>query len=380
MKTVKPGRYFWQGNEACVEAAIIAGCRFFAGYPITPSNEIAEHMAEYLPQIGGIFIQMEDELASIGGVVGASWTGTKAMTATSGPGFSLMQETIGYAFMTETPCVIVDVQRAGPGTGQASKCGQGDVMQSRWGTHGDYSSIVLSPNSVQEMFELTIRAFNLAEKYRTPVILLADEIVAHMREQVTVLPLESIEVINRRKPKAGEKTFFGLEEVPPMPEVGEGFNVAVTGSTHNEYGIRYTADPVVHRRLVERLNNKIQNHAEEIADAESYNTDDCQVGIVSFGCTSRAIYEAVESAEEKGVKMGYVRLKTLWPFPDKIVKKLAATAEKIFVPEMNLRQIFYEVERVVKGAAQVIPLNKIGGGELITPEELLAKILEGESE
>jgi len=214
MKTAKPGKYFWQGNEACVEAAIIAGCRFFAGYPITPANEITEHMAERLPQVGGIFIQMEDELASIGAVVGASWTGTKAMTATSGPGFSLMQETIGYAFMTETPCVIVDVQRAGPATGQASKCGQGDVMQSRWGTHGDYSSIVLAPNSVQEMFEFTIRAFNLAEKYRTPIILLSDEIVAHMREQATVPPLENIEIINRRKPKAGEKVFFWLGRSP----------------------------------------------------------------------------------------------------------------------------------------------------------------------
>ena len=378
MKTAKPGKYFWQGNEACIEAAIIAGCRFFAGYPITPANEITEHMAERLPQVGGIFIQMEDELASIGAVVGASWTGTKAMTATSGPGFSLMQETIGYAFMTETPCVIVDVQRAGPATGQASKCGQGDVMQSRWGTHGDYLSIVLAPNSVQEMFEFTIRAFNLAEKYRTPIILLSDEIVAHMREQATVPPLENIEIIDRRKPKTGEKAFFGLEEVPPMPSVGEGFNITVTGSTHNEYGIRFTADPTVHRRLVERLNGKIQNHAEEIANVESYNIDDCQVGIVSFGCTSRAIYEAVEKAEENGVKVGYVRLKTLWPFPEKAVKELAETAEKIIVPEMNLRQIFYEVERTTKGAAQVIPLNKIGGGELITPEELFAKILEGE--
>ena len=379
MRTAKPGKYFWQGNEACAEAAIIAGCRFYAGYPITPTNEIAELLAERLPQIGGIFMQMEDELASIGAVVGASWTGTKAMTATSGPGFSLMQETIGYAFMTETPSVIVDVQRVGPGTGQASKCAQGDVMQTRWGTHGDYSSIALSPNSVQEMFELTIHAFNLAEKYRTPVILLADELVAHMREQVTVPPLANIEIINRRKPKAGEKAFFGSEEVPPMPAVGEGFNVVVTGSTHDEFGIRFTADPVVHRKLVERLNGKIQNHAEEIADVESYNIDSCQIGVVAFGCTSRAIYEAVAKAEEHGVKVGYVRLKTLWPFPEKAVEKLAETAEKIIVPEMNLRQVFYEVKRVAQGKSQIVSLNKIGGGELITPEELLAKILEGEN-
>jgi len=366
--------YFWQGNEACAEAAIAAGCRFFAGYPITPASEIAEHLSRMLPQVSGIAIQMEDELASIGAVVGASWAGVKAMTATSGPGFDLMQETIGWAFMTETPCVIVDVQRAGPSTGQATKCGQGDVMQSRWGTHGDYSSIVLSPNSVQEMFELTIKAFNLAEKYRTPVILLADEIVAHMRERIIVPSSESIEVINRRKPKPGEKAFFGLEEIPPMPFVGEEFNVAITGSTHNEYGIRFTADLIVHRQLVERLNNKIQKHAEEIAEVETYNIDDCQIGIVSFGCTSRAIYEAVDNAEAKGIKVGYARLKTIWPFPEKAVRQLAETAKKVIVPEMNLRQIFYEVQRVANGLSEVIPLNKIGGGELITPEELIEKI------
>jgi len=376
MKGIKPGTYFWQGNEACAEGAIIAGCRFFAGYPITPASEIAEHMSKRLPQVGGITIQMEDEMASIGAVIGASWAGAKAMTATSGPGFSLMQEFIGYAFMTETPCVIIDVQRAGPSTGQATKCGQGDVMQSRWGTHGDYSAIVLSPNSVEEMFTLTIRSFNLAEKYRTPVILLSDEKIAHMREQIKVPPIESIEIINRKKPKAKETPFFGSDEVPPMPAVGEEFNVAVTGSTHDKYGIRFTADPLVHRQLVERLNSKIQTHVDEITDFEGYNVDECQIGIISYGCTSRAVYEAVADARAKGIKAGYLRLKTLWPFPEKIVKKMAESADKIIVPEMNLKQIFYEVERVAKGLAQIIPLNKIGGGELITPEELLAKIRE----
>jgi len=278
--------------------------------------------------------------------------------------------------MTETPCVIVDVQRAGPSTGQATKCGQGDVMQSRWGTHGDYSSIVLSPNSVQEMFELTVRAFNLAEKYRTPVVLLADEVIAHMRERTVVPSAGSIATINRRKPRASEKAFFGLEEIPPMPSVGEGFNVAVTGSTHDEFGIRFTSDPLVHRKLVERLNGKIQNHVDEIADVEAYNTDNCEIGIVSFGCTSRAIYEAVEMAEEKGLKVGYIRLKTLWPFPEKAVRQLAQTAERIIVPEMNLRQLFYEVQRVAEGSAEVVPLNKIGGGELTTPEELFEEIQE----
>jgi len=376
MKTVKHGTYFWQGSEACAEAAILAGCRFFAGYPITPASEIAENLAKRLPKVGGIAIQMEDEIASIGAVIGASWAGAKAMTATSGPGFSLIQENIGYAFMTETPCVIVDVQRAGPSTGQATKCAQGDVMQARWGTHGDYSAMVLSPNSPQEMFTLTLRAFNLAERYRTPVILLSDEVVAHMREKVAVPPIEEVEIVNRKKPKADEKAFFGLAEVPPMPAVGEGFKVAVTGSTHDEYGIRFTSDPKVHRRLVERLNNKIQNHVEEIADVESYNVEDCRIGVVSYGCTSRAVYEAVENAEAQGVKTGYVRLKTLWPFPEKTIMKLAEKAEKIIVPEMNLRQIFYEVERAAEGKAKVIPINKIGGGELITPEEIMHKILE----
>ncbi|MEM0057576.1 MAG: 2-oxoacid:acceptor oxidoreductase subunit alpha [Candidatus Bathyarchaeia archaeon] len=376
MKLIKPGVYFWQGSEACAEAALLAGCRFFAGYPITPATEIAEHLAKRLPQVGGIAIQMEDEIASIGAVIGASWTGAKAMTATSGPGFSLMQESIGYAFMTETPCVIVDVQRVGPSTGQATKCAQGDVMQSRWGTHGDYSAIVLSPNSVQEMFNLTIRAFNLAEKYRTPVILLSDEVVAHMREKVVVPPVEKLEILNRRKPKPGERAFFGREEVPPMPSVGEGFNVAVTGSTHDEFGIRYTADPGVHRRLVERLNGKVQNHVDEIAEVEAYNIENCKIGIVAYGCTSRAVYDAVEEAEVRGISVGYVRLKTLWPFPEKVVRRLAETVGKIIVPEMNLRQIFYEVARTAEGRAEVIPLNKVGGGELITPEELLDKILE----
>jgi len=371
---------FWQGNEACAEAAIVAGCRFFAGYPITPSSEMAEHLAKRLPQEDGIMIQMEDELASIGAIVGASWAGAKAMTATSGPGFSLMQEGIGYAFMTETPIVIADVQRAGPSTGQATKCGQGDVMQSRWGTHGDYTAIVLSPNSVQEMFTLTIKAFNLAEKYRTPVILLADEIVAHMREQVSAPLLETLEIVNRRKPKTDEKAFFGLEEVPPMPAVGEGYNIVATGSTHDEYGIRVTADPIPHRKLVERLNHKIQNHADEIADYETYNIDHCEVGIVSYGCTSRSIYEAVENAEKKGIKTGFVRLRTLWPFPEKAIKKLAETAKAIIVPEMNLKQLFYEVERAACGQARIIPINKIGGGELITPEEVLAKIEEANKE
>jgi 2-oxoglutarate ferredoxin oxidoreductase subunit alpha len=372
----RPGTYFWSGNEACVEAAIIVGCRFFAGYPISPSNEIPESLSERLPQVDGVFMQMEDELASIGAVMGASWAGKKAMTATSGPGFSLMQETIGWGFMTETPCVVVDVQRVGPGTGQATKCGQGDVMQARWGTHGDYAAIVLSPNSVLEMFELTIRAFNLAEKYRTPVILLADETVAHVREKVTVPSLREISIVDRKKPRPDDEAFFGSEEVAPMPSVGEGFNVAVTASTHDEYGVRFTQDPVVHRRIVERLNAKINNHADDIVEVENHNVHDCDVGVVSYGCTSRAVNEAVELAEAEGIKVGHVRLKTIWPFADKAVERLGKTTERIIVPEMNLGQIVREVQRVAC-KSKVIPLDKIGGGELITPEEVFAKILEG---
>jgi len=374
-KKVLPGTYFWQGNEACAEGAIMAGCRFFAGYPITPASEIAEHLALRLPQTGGIVVQMEDEMASLGAVIGASWTGAKAMTATSGPGFSLMQELMGYAFMTETPCVVVDVQRAGPSTGQATKCGQGDVMQTRWGTHGDYASIALSPNSVQEMFELTIRAFNLAETYRTPVVVLADEIVAHMREQIEVPSTDQITIVNRKKPKAVDKEFFALEEVAPMPSVGEGFNVAVTGSTHDETGRRFTADIIVHQKLVKSLVRKIQNNADKIVNYEDQNVDDCDIGVVSFGCTSRAVYEAVELAQEGGVKAGFIRLKTVWPFPEKAVRDMAQGCKAVIVPEMNLKEVFYEVERAVHGVAPVVPVNKVGGGEMITPEELAAEIV-----
>jgi 2-oxoglutarate ferredoxin oxidoreductase subunit alpha len=375
VKIVESATHFWSGNQACVEAAVIAGCRFFAGYPISPANEIPEGLSERLPKVDGICIQMEDELASIGAVMGASWAGRKAMTATSGPGFSLMQETIGWGFMTETPCVVVDVQRVGPGTGQATKSGQADVMQARWGTHGDYATIALSPNSVQEMFELTIRAFNLAERYRTPVILLADETIAHLREQVMVPRPDSIEIVNRKKPEAGETAFFGLEEVAPMPVIGENFNVAVTGSTHDECGVRFTQDAAVHRRMVERINAKISKHADDIVEVESHNVDDCEVGIVSFGCTSRAVYEAVDRAEASGMRAGHVRLKTIWPFPEKAVKRLAEAAERIIVPEMNLGQVAGEVQKVARGV-EIVRLNKIGGGELITPEEVFEKIVE----
>ena len=368
--------HFWSGNEACVAGAMTAGCRFFAGYPISPSNEIPEELSERLPAAGGIFIQMEDELASIGAVVGASLAGWKAMTATSGPGFSLMQETIGWAFMTETPCVVVDVQRVGPGTGQATRSAQGDVMQSRWGTHGDYAAIVLSPNSVQEMFEQTVRAFNLSEKYRTPVVLLADETIAHLREQVAVPPAATIKIVDRLKPDPGVTEVFGSVDVAPMATVGQGFNVAVTASTHDERGFRFTQSAAVHRRMLQRLVGKVYNHVGDIVETERHGLGDCDVGIVSFGCVSRAAYEAIERAEADGISVGHVRLKTIWPFPDEQVAELAKRARRVVVPEMNLGQVIGEVRRVA-GGRLVEGLNKIGGGELITPEEILDKIKEG---
>lgn len=374
---LSPGTHFMQGNEAVAEAAIIAGCRFFAGYPITPASEIAEHLAMRLPLVDGFMLQMEDEIASLAAVIGASWAGAKAMTATSGPGFSLMQENLGYAFMTETPCVVVDVQRAGPSTGQATKCGQGDVMQARWGTHGDYASITLSPNSVQEMFDLTIRAFNLAETYRMPIILLADEITAHMREQISVPSMKEVKIVDRKKPTSDHAAFFGDAEVPPMPSVGEGYNISVTGSTHDPFGVRFTADAKVHRNLVTRLVSKTRKNVERLMDFEAFNIDKCDIGFVSFGCTSRAVSEAVELANDKGIKAGFIRLKTLWPFPERAVQTMAQNATKIIVPEMNLGQIFFEVQRVVNGTADVVPLNKIGGGEMLTPEELLEEVERG---
>jgi len=375
MGATEPTKHFWSGNEACVEAAVMAGCRFFAGYPITPASEILEGLSERLPQVGGVCMQMEDEIASIGAVMGASIGGKKAMTATSGPGFSLMQETLGWGFMTETPCVVVDVQRVGPGTGQASKSAQGDVMQARWGTHGDVETIVLSPNSVQEMFDLTVRAFNLSEKYRTPVILLADETISHLREQLEVPPEGSLALVGRKTPSAGTSEFFGSAEVAPMPGLGQGFNATVTASSHDERGVRHTQSAVVHRRMVEGLAAKIRAHASDIEEAECFNSEDCDVGLVSFGCTSRAAYEAVERATAAGIKVGYVRLRTIWPFPEAAVARMAHSARRLIVPEMNLGQVVGEVRKAACGT-EVVGLNKIGGGELITPEEILDKIRE----
>jgi len=322
---------------------------------------------------------MEDEISSLAAVIGASWGGAKALTATSGPGFSLMQENIGLACMTETPCVVVDVQRVGPSTGQATKCAQGDIMQARWGTHGDHEIIALAPNSVQEMFNLTVKAFNLSEAYRNPAIVLADEIIAHMREKITV-PQE-LEIIERKEIHSPPFFSSSQNHVTAMPPLGKGLNVLVTGSTHDARGLRATSDPEIHRKLVEGIVGKIRDDAQALSDVEQYSVDDCKVGVVSYGCTSRAVYTAIQLAEGRGIKVGHVRLKTIWPFPVEAIQRLTERAKSILVPEMNMKQIYFEVSRATEGRANVVGLNKVGGGAMIYPEEIvsaLTKILRGD--
>ncbi len=368
---MKAGSYLLQGNEACAEGAIRAGCKFYAGYPISPSSEIMERIANRFPECKGAFIQMEDEIASISAVIGASWTGAKAMTATSGPGLSLMLENIGYAIMTETPCVIVDVQRAGPSTGQATKPSQGDVMQIRWGASGDYQIIALCPWSVQEMYDLTIESFNLSEQFRVPVFLLCDEAVGHLREKCVIK--DDIEIINRKKAK-GKPPFGqdGDDLIPPMPSFGEGERLLVTGSTHNEWGFRKTSDPDVQMRLVKRLSDKILLNQDKIIRTENYLLDDAEIGIIAYGITARASLKAVKILREKGIKAGLLRLKTLWPFPEKVIGELSAMVKKLIVPEMNLGQIVREIERVSK--CDVVRLSKVNG-EVITPSEIVEELL-----
>ncbi|MHA3965101.1 MAG: 2-oxoacid:acceptor oxidoreductase subunit alpha [Candidatus Thorarchaeota archaeon SMTZ1-45] len=364
---------FWQGNQACAEAAIAAGCRFFAGYPITPASEIAEIMSAKLPRIGGTYVQMEDEIAAISAVIGSSWGGSLSMTATSGPGFSLMQESIGYAIMTETPCVIVDVQRAGPSTGQATKAAQGDFMQARWGTHGDYQSIVLAPNSAQETYELTLKSFELSERLRHPVILLSDEIVAHSREKV-VADRSKDNSVKRRFTRKGNMPFGEIDNDghAMMPRFGDGHDLLITGSTHNESGLRKTADPDVHDRLVRRLSAKIQNEYELLEDYQISGLDTAEWGIVSYGSTSRSVDELMAIISEPAIRS--FRLRTLWPFPDEALREFAKSVDRLLVPELSLGQLSREVSRAVKGLVDVIPLNKIGGGLMIEPDEILREI------
>lgn len=362
--------FFVQGNEACAKGAIAAGCRFFAGYPITPSTEIAENLSIELPKVGGSFVQMEDEIASAGAIIGASWGGAKSMTATSGPGISLMQENIGYAFMTETPMVIVNVQRGSPSTAQPTMAAQADMMQARWGSHGDYEPIALSPSSVQEFFDFTIKAFNLAEEYRAPVFVMADEVIGHMREKITIP--DEIEIVARTRPeKTDDYLPFKYVEngTTPMPAFGDGFDVHITGLTHDERGYPDTNTPETHETLIKRICNKVLMNRDKICSVQSKNCEDADVVIISYGAPVRSVVEAVGKTDKK---VGYIKIDTPWPFPVEQIQELTANASDVLVVEMNLGQMYYEVDRVINDK-NVHLLGKIGG-LLPTPDEILDEI------
>ena len=365
-----------QGNEACVEGALAAGMRFFAGYPITPSTEIAEISSQKLPKLGGRFIQMEDELASIAAIIGGSLAGLKSMTATSGPGFSLMQENIGYAAITEIPCVIVNVQRGGPSTGLPTSPAQGDVMQAKWGTHGDHPAIALTPNSVQETYEYTVKAFNLAEKYRTPVILLMDETVGHMREKMVFKDTSEIEIINRKKPTCKPEDYVAYrpdeDMIPPMASFGEGYRYHVTGLTHDETGFPTNSNEIS-EKLINRIVNKVEKNIDDFAYYEEYKLEDAEIVIVAYGGVSRSAKSAVDKLREKNIKVGLFRPITIWPFLEKQILKVSQNAKEIYVAEMNLGQYFLEVDRVACKNSTVKKINKING-ELITPDEIVEAI------
>ncbi len=359
------------GNEAVAIGAIKAGCRFFAGYPITPSTDLAERMSKLLPEVGGAFIQMEDELGSIGAIIGASLTGSKAMTATSGPGFSLMQEGIGFASFSEIPIVVVDVQRVGPSTGIPTYPSQGDIMQARWGTHGSHPIIALYPSSVKESYDLIFTAFNFSEKYRVPVIFISDEVIGHMREKITVD--DSHVVFERKKPEVPKEDYLPFDsryEVPPLANFGEGYRFHVTGLTHDETGFP-TSDPVKAERLMERLQRKILNHLDEIFLYETFLVEDADILIVSYGVVARSAKEAILELREKGLKVGLFRPITIWPSSEKVLKDLASN-RRVFVFEMNLGQYVHEVERIVKKKVEFYGKEN---GEIISPEEIESCIL-----
>jgi len=369
-----------QGNEACTLGALAAGLEFFAGYPITPSTEIAELCAEELPKIGGKFIQMEDEIGSVAAIIGASLTGRKAMTATSGPGFSLMQENLGYASLTEVPIVIINVQRVGPSTGMPTSLAQGDVMQARWGTHGDHPVVVLAPGNVKECYELTIKAFNIAEDYRVPVIVLTDEVIGHMREKVVLGDPKSIKVSNRPVPESpgGYLPYKADPDggVPPMAPFGAGYRYHVTGLFHDESGFPSNRGDVADV-LLRRLQRKVEKAEPSIRDYFVESTEDCDVLVVAFGSSAMSALSAVRQARAAGVKAGLFRPKTIWPFPEETLRALASKAKRVIVPEMNLGQLVLEIERVVAGRASVERVNKVNG-ELFHPEEILSVIMGGQ--
>ena len=364
------------GNEACAEGALAAGISIFGGYPITPSNEICEIMSNRLPPIGGKFIQMEDEISGMASIIGASIGGLKSMTATSGPGFSLMQENLGFASMAEVPCVIVNVMRGGPSTGLPTQPSQGDIMQARWGTHGDHVIIALCPSSVKEVFDLTITATNLAEKYRTPVILLIDEVIGHMREKVVLPQLESIEIIDRGKPTCPPEWYRPFEDnksgVPLMATFGDGYRYHITGLTHDDMGFPTTKPDEVNA-LMQRHFRKIRQGFDDILLYENFLMEDATSVIVAYGAMYRTAKTAVLDLRKEGHKIGLLKLTTIWPFPKIAFENMPDQVEELFVPEMNMGQLFREVVRVNRGKRLTHKINKVTG-ELMTPEEIVYKI------
>ncbi|MCJ7534089.1 MAG: 2-oxoacid:acceptor oxidoreductase subunit alpha [Anaerolineales bacterium] len=377
-RRVLTGKHYMNGDEACAEGALAAGCSFFGGYPITPSTEIAEHLAKRMPEIGAVFMQMEDELASMAAILGASAAGARAMTATSGPGLSLMMENIGLAVMLEIPCVVVDVQRGSPSTGLPTMPGQSDVMQARWGSHGDYEIVAYSPWSVQEMFDLTILAFNIADRYRTPVLMLCDEVVGHMIERLVIPTREQIEIWSRKKPKEssnGRYDPFKVSDpdlVPPMMHAGEGYKVHFTGLTHDVHGYP-DMSAETHHNLVTRLVNKIQHNADQIIRTEGYWLEDAEIVVVAYGCTARSAQRAVREARENGIPVGLLRLISIWPFPENLMRGLAERTKTIIIAEMNLGQISREIQRVIGRPVQGV---FHAGGEMIPPDPILEAIME----
>jgi 2-oxoglutarate ferredoxin oxidoreductase subunit alpha len=367
-----------QGNEACAYGALYAGCRFFAGYPITPSTEVAEVMARELPKVGGRFIQMEDEIGAMAAIIGASLTGVKSLTATSGPGFSLKQENLGYACITEVPCVIINVMRGGPSTGMPTGPSQSDVMQAKWGTHGDHPAICIVPASVQELFTETVRAFNLAEKYRTPVTVMPDEIVGHMRERIEIPEQGIIPIIERTPPSVAPEdykpydTFFG--DVPPLAAFGSGYRFHVTGLNKAEDGFPTTRAELVQREE-ERQLRKVDNNVDDIVTFEEYLLDDAEVAIVAFGSTARSARFAVREARKQGIRAGLFRIITYWPFPERQIAALAARVKTIITPEMNLGMTYYEVMRCLAGKAAVSGIFRVDG-EPIDPGQILDRMKE----
>ena len=377
-KGVLTGEHYLDGDFACAEGALAAGCRFFAGYPITPSTEVAERFSERIPEVGGIFIQMEDEMASMNAILGASWGGVKTMTSTSGPGFSLMMENIGLGAMMEVPCVVVNVQRGGPSTGLPTMVGQADMMQARWGSHGDYEIIALSPNSPQECFYVAIEAFNLAEKYRVPVFIMMDECVGHMTEKVIIPPAEEIELYPRRltnSPPAEYLPYMPEDDlVPSMIIAGQGYKIHTTGLTHDERGYPVmTAE--AQEKLVHRLINKIRLNADHIIHIEEEDTEGAEVVVVSYGISSRVALAAIDEARAAGIRVGRLRLITVWPFPEKRIRELAPKVKAFVVPEINYGQMVLEVERCAAGQAKTI-LVPHGGGDVHNPQDILEAIKE----